>query len=85
MLLVNSVVGSLFRFPPLEQPLESLTVSRKGLPHMAREVKNPQFLVEWVMREAVVSVVGPNGKRVEYQGPMWCKVPQDEVSTWHAK
>ena len=52
---------------------------------MAREVKNPQFLVEWVMREAVVSVVGPNGKRVEYHGPMWCKVPQDEVSTWHAK
>ena len=38
MLLVNSVVGSLFRFPPLEQPLESLTVSRKGLPHMAREM-----------------------------------------------
>ena len=52
---------------------------------MAREVTSSQLFAEWVMREAVVSVVGPNGKRVEYQGPMWCKVPQDEVSTWHAK
>ena len=42
MLLVNSVVGSLFRFPPLEQPLESLTVSRKGLPHMARALTDKQ-------------------------------------------
>ena len=42
MLLVNSVVGSLFRFPPLEQPLESLTVSRKGLPHMAHTISDKQ-------------------------------------------
>ena len=65
--------------------MDSSRVSCREVVNMAREVKNPQFLVEWVMREAVVSVVGPNGKRVEYHGPMWCKVPQDEVSTWHAK
>ena len=52
---------------------------------MATEVKDPQLFAEWVMCETVVSVVGPNGKRVEYHGPMWCKVPQDEVKAWNAK